>query len=93
MDDITTSLVDHGDGTGTLTTIVGDADPVVVTVTDLPIPEPITPTPDPTVVVVAEVIEREVSSRLDASASTNAKIRAAIKDGLAAAVESLRAGQ
>lgn len=83
--------VDHGDGTATRThySATGDVG-VVETLTGLPLP---VPEPDPPEVVAAQVIAAEIDARLaPADVNSIAEMKAAIRDGLAAAVEALRAG-
>jgi hypothetical protein len=84
------TLVDNGDGTGVRTFY----DDGVVTrteeVTGLPLP---VPEPDPPEVIAAAAIAAEIDSRLAPSdVNSIAEVKTAIRQGLAAAVEALRAG-
>ena len=80
------SMEDHGDGTGTLTDHT--TEPATVTqLTGLPIYEPAVEPPTPQV-VAAQAISDEITVRLD-PAGTIPEIKAAITDGLAAAIISL----
>lgn len=81
--------VDNGDGTGTRThtNSAGQVE-LVETLTGLPVPAP---DPDPPEVVAAEVIAAEIDARLaPADVNSIAEVKAAIRQGLAAAVATLR---
>jgi len=84
-------LVDNGDGTGVRTTYAPDGAVVgVENLLDLPIDPPAVD-PDPPEVVAAQVIAAEIDTRLaPSSVNSIAEVKAAIRDGLAAAVAQLR---
>lgn len=84
------TLTDNGDGTGVRAFY--EAGVIVRTeqVTGLPLP---VPDPDPPEVVAAQVIAAEIDTRLAPSdVNSIAEVKAAIRQGLAAAVDALRAG-
>jgi hypothetical protein len=81
--------VDNGDGTGTRTHTnpAGEVE-LVETLTGLPVP---LPEPAPPEVTAAEVIAAEIDARLaPADVNSIAEVKAAIRQGLAAAVATLR---
>lgn len=73
-------ITDNGDGTGTLTTALGDTP-----LTGLPIPEPELPSPE---LVAAQEIRSSIAEAI-AGATTVEELQAAILDGLAAAITNL----
>ena len=77
---------DHGDGTGTLTDHT-TTPPTITLLTGLATYEPWVAQPAPEV-VAAQAISDEITVRLD-PAGTIPEIKAAITDGLAAAIVSL----
>jgi hypothetical protein len=80
------SREDHGDGTATITDHT-TSPPTITQLTGLPIYEPAVEPPTPEV-VAAQAISDEITVRLD-PAATIPEIKAAITDGLAAAIITL----
>ena len=80
------SREDHGDGTATITDHT-TSPPTITQLTALPIYEPAVEPPTPQV-VAAQAISDEITIRLD-PAGTISEIKAAITDGLAAAIITL----